>query len=98
MAIWSQKWYIVFPLIAVILGHWSLLLHGILLKAAWVEGTGCVITSTDSTLLAASFIYTMAFDFMVLTLTAWKLAFPKGGRSRLVEMIFGDGLVYFLVA
>lgn len=98
MAIWSQKWYIVCPLIAVILGHWSLLLHGILLKAAWVEGTGCVITSTDSTLLAASFIYTMAFDFMVLTLTAWKLAFPKGGRSRLVEMIFGDGLVYFLVA
>ena len=40
----------------------------------------------------------MAFDFIVLCLAAWKLAFPSGGRSRLVTLIFGDGLIYFLLA
>ena len=29
MAVWSRRWYIVVPLTLVILGHWSLLLHGI---------------------------------------------------------------------
>lgn len=28
IAVWSRKWYIIAPLILVILGHWSLLLHG----------------------------------------------------------------------
>ncbi|TRM62232.1 hypothetical protein BD626DRAFT_404195 [Schizophyllum amplum] len=98
MAIWSQKWFIVIPLVCVILAHWSLLLHGILLKATYVPGTGCVITQTDSKILAATFIYTMTFDFTVLCLTAWKLIFPAGGRSRLISLIFNDGLIYFVVA
>lgn len=98
MAIWEHKWYIVFPLLAAILGHWSLLLHGILLEAAWVEGTGCVITSTNNILLAASFIYTMAFDFLVLCLTIWKLAVPNNGGSKLTEMLSTDGVVYFIIA
>ena len=28
MAVWSQKWFIVVPLVALIIGHWSLLMHG----------------------------------------------------------------------
>ena len=28
MAVWSKKWYIVVALVSVIMGHWSLLLHG----------------------------------------------------------------------
>lgn len=28
MAVWSQRWFIVVPLVALILGHWSLLMHG----------------------------------------------------------------------
>lgn len=45
----------------------------------------------------------MAFDFTVLMLTAWKLviAAPSAtrvGRSMLVTLIFGDGLIYFVVA
>lgn len=98
MAVWSQKWYIVIPLVAVILGHWSLLLHGILLHATWVPEQGCVITTTDNKLLAVTFIYSMAFDFVVLTLTAYKLVYPATGRSRLVELIFNDGLIYFAIA
>lgn len=28
MAVWSQRWFIVVPLVAIIIAHWSLLLHG----------------------------------------------------------------------
>lgn len=98
IAVWSRNKYIVTFLALVILGHWSLLLHGILLKARWVDGAGCVIVSTNSRILAISFIYSMAFDFTVLCLTAYKLMSPQSGRSRLMELIFNDGLIYFLIA
>lgn len=73
-------------------------MSGILLKAMWVPQQGCVITETNSKLLAATFIYTMSFDFLVLFLTAYKLFQPNSGRSKLVELIFSDGLIYFLIA
>ncbi|KAH9941757.1 uncharacterized protein BXZ73DRAFT_41701 [Epithele typhae] len=101
MAVWSQAWYIVVPLVALIIGHWSLLLHGILLKAAWIPGTGCAITYTSNTILAATFIYSMCFDFCVLTLAAVKLGVamtPRRDRSRIVQLIFHDGLIFFVVA
>ncbi|KAI0049223.1 hypothetical protein FA95DRAFT_1651004 [Auriscalpium vulgare] len=99
MAVWGQRWYIVVPLTAIILGHWSLLLHGILLTAAWVPEAGCVITSTDSRILSVTFIYSMSLDLLVLILTGWKLAHPSSsGKSKLVDMIFTDGLVYFIIA
>jgi hypothetical protein len=99
MAVWSQKWYIVVPLVLVILGHWSLLLHGILIKASWDDATQtCAITGTSSQLLAVTFIYSMGFDFLVLCLTAYKLFFPATTRSRLVNLIFSDGLIYFVIA
>ncbi|KAF8191814.1 hypothetical protein BJ912DRAFT_849235 [Pholiota molesta] len=97
MAVWSRKWYIVVPLVGIIMGHWSLLLHGVLLKAQWLDGQ-CVITNTDNKLLAITFIYSMCFDFVVLLLTAFKLLYPKTGRSKLVELIFTDGLIFFLMA
>lgn len=71
---------------------------GVLLKAAWVPGQGCVITGTNNQLLAITFIYTMAFDFTVLSLTAYKLYFGSTARSRLVTLIFNDGLIYFAIA
>ncbi|KAI8976582.1 hypothetical protein BD414DRAFT_158407 [Trametes punicea] len=101
MAIWSQVWSIVGLLVIVILGHWSLLLHGILLKAAWIPGQGCVITHTSNKLLAVTFIYTMCFDFLVLVLAGYKLGITSVGRknrSKIVKLIFDDGLIYFVVA
>ncbi|CCL99579.1 uncharacterized protein FIBRA_01597 [Fibroporia radiculosa] len=99
IAVWSQNPYIVGLLVCVILGHWSLLLHGILIKAAWIPGSGCAITDTNNRVLAATFIYSMAFDFLVLTLTAWKLAIPRRReQSRIVQLIFGDGLIFFIIA
>lgn len=99
MAVWSRKWYIVVPLVVLILGNWSLLMHGVNLKTVWVEKQGCVIITTNTTVLAATFIYGMAFDFVVMSLTAIKLLQPTSGtRSRLGELIFRDGLIYFIVA
>lgn len=98
MAVWSQNRWLVIFLVLVILGHWSLLLHGVLLTAVWVPGQGCSITSTQNRILAISFIYSMVFDFIVLCLTAYKLLAPRTGRSRLVGLIFGDGLIYFVIA
>ncbi|EKM76703.1 hypothetical protein AGABI1DRAFT_115598 [Agaricus bisporus var. burnettii JB137-S8] len=98
MAVWNQNKYLVAFLVLVILGHWSLLLHGILLTAQWVTGIGCVISGTNNKILAISFIYTMVFDFTVLCLTAYKLLSPRTGRSQLVKLIFHDGLIYFLIA
>jgi hypothetical protein len=98
MAVWGQKWYIVAALVSISLGHWSLLLHGILLTATWIPGQGCLITSTDSKLLSATFIYSMIFDFTVLILTASKLVRPSGTKSQLVNMMFADGLYYFIIA
>ena len=71
---------------------------GVLLKAVWVPGQGCAIIETDSKLLAATFIYSMVFDFVVLILTAYKLLYPAVSRSRLVVLIFNDGLAYFAIA
>ena len=101
MAVWGMKWYIVGTLIAISLGHWSLLFHGILLTAIWVPGQGCAITSTNSKILCASFIYGMSFDLIVLLLTAFKLGQHSGPsipRSRLVHTMFTDGLYYFFIA
>ncbi|EDR06509.1 uncharacterized protein LACBIDRAFT_299963 [Laccaria bicolor S238N-H82] len=73
MAIWSQNKYIISLLILITLGHWSLILQGIQLKATWVDGVGCAITQTNNTILAATFIYSMCFDLIILLLNTYKL-------------------------
>ncbi|TFK46834.1 hypothetical protein OE88DRAFT_1637731 [Heliocybe sulcata] len=100
MAIWSQRRYIVIPLVIVILGHWSLILQGIQLTATFVPGQGCAIISTKTTILSATFIYTMVFDLIVTVLTGYKLIFdnPGGQRSSLMNRIWNDGLIYFFIA
>ncbi|KAK7677697.1 hypothetical protein QCA50_019388 [Cerrena zonata] len=97
MALWGHSLYIVVPLVLVILGHWTLILQGVLLKAAWVDGTGCVITHTNNTILAATFIYSMCLDLVVLLLSGSKLIRHRT-NSQLTTLLFKDGLIYFIVA
>ena len=73
-------------------------MQGILLHAKWEPSAGCVITQTKSRLLAITFIYSMGLDFIVMCLTAWKLVFRVTVRSRLMNLIFQDGLIYFIIA
>ena len=67
------------------------------MNAAWINGTGCVITKTNNTVLAATFIYSMCFDLIVLILSTARLLSQKGG-SQIVNMLFKDGLIFFLIA
>lgn len=104
MAIWSQNKYIVGFLVLMTFGHWSLILQGVQLRATWVDSVGCVITQTNNTVLAATFIYSMCFDFIVLLLSTYKLigvtckTIKFVGQSRLVQMLFEDGLIFFMIA
>jgi len=104
IAIWSQNKWIIGIIVLLILGHWSLILQGVLLKVIWVPGVGCTIVESNTTVLAATFIYSMGFDLVVLCLTAYKLAWTRrisgtsGIHSKLVRMVFSDGLVYFILA
>ncbi|KAF9482278.1 hypothetical protein BDN70DRAFT_875194 [Pholiota conissans] len=105
MAIWNLNKYVVGGLILIILGHWSLILQGVQLTAVWVDGAGCQIIKTNNKILAAIFIYSMCFDLTVLLLNLYKLLGKGAGvasnltsRSRLVHMIFADGLIFFIVA
>ncbi|KAH6917808.1 hypothetical protein BKA70DRAFT_1245344 [Coprinopsis sp. MPI-PUGE-AT-0042] len=98
-AVWGKSKKVAWPLGLIALGQWALLLHGVLLKAQWVPGQGCVITETSNTILAASFIYTMSFDFIVLVLVTVKLFIPnEDGRSSLVSRLLRDGFTFFTVA
>ncbi|KAF8918614.1 hypothetical protein CPB85DRAFT_995468 [Mucidula mucida] len=105
IAVYSHSRYITIALSILILGHWSLILQGVLLDAEWSpESNSCVITSTNNTILAATFIYSMVFDFIVLALNAYKLLRSNRdtgsamGSSRLGKLLFADGLVYFIIA
>ncbi|KAJ7634582.1 hypothetical protein FB45DRAFT_909244 [Roridomyces roridus] len=98
IAIWSQAMWIKILLTVIILGHWSLILQGVLLKAAWVaDANTCQIVSTNNKILAATFTYSMCFDLIVFLLNLYKLG-SRRGASGLTKMIFKDGLVFFFVA
>ncbi|EMD35616.1 hypothetical protein CERSUDRAFT_96730 [Gelatoporia subvermispora B] len=99
MAIWRMSLYVVIPLTVAILGHWSLLLHGVLLKAEWLDDA-CTIIYTENTILGATFIYAMCFDLIVLGLTGWGLIYQLGRRtsSPVASLIFKDGLIYLIIA
>ena len=72
---------------------------GVLVKASWVPGAGCQVTGSNNTILAATFIYSMCFDLVILLLSMYKLVLGvKGGRSQLMTLLFKDGLVYFFIA
>ncbi|RDB18872.1 hypothetical protein Hypma_014488 [Hypsizygus marmoreus] len=102
IAVWSQNKYIIGLLILVILGHWSLILQGVLLSATWVEGVGCVIISTNNRVLAATFIYSMLFDLLILVLNTHKLlnltSKRRFGMSTVARIISRDGLTFFIIA
>lgn len=115
IAVWSKPWYIVAPLIVLILGHFGILLHGkyptsylltpphpraaVTISGIWVPGKGCVTTYANEPVLMATYIYTMCFDFIILSLMTIKLykTSTAGAHSRLRNLIFKDGLIYFII-
>jgi len=99
MAIWKHSRRIVIPLVVLILGHWSLILMGVIVQTKWLPGTGCSLISTNHTVLSIMFLYSVCFDFLVLILSAWKLYDSEWkDHSQIAKILFKDGLVYFAVA
>ena len=72
-------------------------LLGLSIHASWDEVTGCFVTPAKPELIAAGFIYAICFDTIAFFVTAWKLVIPKQQSSKLVKLMFTDGLVYMLI-
>ena len=99
MAVWANT-YITIGLIVLILGQFGVIIRSMFnVKAAYVDGVGCVTLSIESNIFAAMYIYTMGVDFIVLFLTAFKtFSNRKASRSGLITLLFKDGVAYFAVA
>ncbi|KAH8099896.1 hypothetical protein BXZ70DRAFT_941747 [Cristinia sonorae] len=96
MVIWSAK-YVTIVLSILCVGHWGVVMSATTVRTEQVPGQGCVAVETKRVLLMLVFIYTLAFDATIFLLTAWKLSGGRDYHSRLVRMLFRDGLVYFLL-
>ncbi|KAF9237390.1 hypothetical protein BU15DRAFT_76103 [Melanogaster broomeanus] len=103
-ALWSHNKWITGLTVLIVVGHWSLILQGVVQTATWIPSVGCAIVELDTTILAATFVYAMCFNFVMLCLTAYKLAQSQrctsasGLHNKLFRIIFSDGLVYFIFA
>jgi hypothetical protein len=74
---WLRQLYIVAPERP----HWSLLLHGILLKAMWDPSQGCISTEANNAILSAT---------LVPCLTGFKLFYLSAGCSHIVTLIIRE--------
>ncbi|KDQ64813.1 hypothetical protein JAAARDRAFT_116772 [Jaapia argillacea MUCL 33604] len=98
VALWERRWKIVVPVGILSLGQWALLWYGMfIVKAEWVpSANACVVVKNNHVFLNIVFFYTMAFDCIILLLTTAALM-RQTSRSGLWDLLFRDGLVYFLV-
>ena len=71
---------------------------GVVSKGIWLPDVGCASIEMGTKSLAAAFIFSMVFDFIILMLTGYKLCNPAVGHTKLVVLIFNDGLFYFAIA
>ncbi|KZW03904.1 hypothetical protein EXIGLDRAFT_663273 [Exidia glandulosa HHB12029] len=98
IAVWERKLIVVLPLVALHLGQWAILLHSVVsVRATWVPAANtCVVTGNSPTMLNIVYFYTMSFDFVILCTTCMGLLMSSS-RSSLWQLLFRDGIVYFLV-
>jgi len=104
IAIWSRHPYVLYPFIILNLGQWALLLHSVVtLRASWsAAANACVIVAAPPINLNLLYLWTMAFDFLVMVMSfIGLLRMPghvglKGGG--LWNLLIRDGLAFFLVA
>ncbi|KAI0081513.1 hypothetical protein K474DRAFT_1671729 [Panus rudis PR-1116 ss-1] len=97
IAVWQRSKWIVGLIIVLTLGHWSLILHGPITRTSRRPTGECIIEHVQINFLAANFIYSMAYDLVILLLTAYKITRFTNGRYRgVIRVLFQDGLVFFL--
>lgn len=95
-ALLIQSWFCTIPLSIHAYRSTDTFLTG----ATWLPGMGCFTLHTTAVGLSVTFIYSICFDFIVLCLCTFKLLGGTQGyrRSRLVNLVFQDGLIYFIAA
>lgn len=105
IAVYGFSKPIIAVLVILILGHWSLILLGIQIKAVWNDNQhACTVDSgSHIAIMTATFVYSTCFTLIVFLLNAYRLySCRKGqnvlGESRVVWIVFSDGLVYFFIA
>ncbi|KAH8077388.1 hypothetical protein BXZ70DRAFT_1053740 [Cristinia sonorae] len=103
MALWSLDVKAVGPLVILTLGQWTLVVLNVTFPGQSFFTIGAsqdiIIISGPSIFkfvpyLPTFFIYTAAFDTIVVGLTLWKLLYPWTRRARLVDRMLKDGIVY----
>jgi len=102
IALWGRDLRVVVPVGILHMGQWAISLHnGFIAKEHWGDvgggDQGCVFTDVAYRFMKLQFIYTMIFDFVVLTLALWALL-RVPGRSTLWKLLFLDGIIYFVLA
>ncbi|KAF8302625.1 hypothetical protein DL93DRAFT_465819 [Clavulina sp. PMI_390] len=99
IAVWNRRYFITIPLVILSLGQWGILFHGIAtVRSSWnATASACVVDAVPPVFVELIYLYTMSFDLIVLILTTAGLVLSPG-RSSLWQLLFRQGIVYFLVA
>ena len=100
MAVWRNNLYVVSGVSVLLLGYWGTLIHDILIFGArWDDEIGgCVITISNANYVMGVFIYAMVVDLIILCLMARKTGIRMDNRTKLITILFMDGLLYFILA
>ncbi|KAG9019852.1 hypothetical protein FRB90_003442 [Tulasnella sp. 427] len=99
-AVWHQKKRVWIPLGCMLLVQIILWIQTFRYsRSEWNEQRrSCVILATaPNPLIVAVFSYTMAFDFVIMALCAYRL-FKARSSSAISNLLFRDGIVYFAAA
>ncbi|OBZ77106.1 hypothetical protein A0H81_03541 [Grifola frondosa] len=98
--LWGRNLMIVIPFGVLCLGHWALLWRGMFTVQATYDATkgACSVSMTNHLFLNIMLFMTMGFDLIILVFTVAALVFKRDNRSNTLQLLFTDGLVYFIAA
>ena len=64
----------------------------------WDQAQGCIFAPAHRQAQLATLIYSLIFDFVITALATYKLTRGPARTSRVANLLFKDGLIYYLVA
>ncbi|KAG9032103.1 hypothetical protein FRB95_001880 [Tulasnella sp. JGI-2019a] len=104
IAIWSRSRNIMYPLMALFLGQWAIIIYNaVTVSASWSsDANACVIKAAPMINLKLIYIYATFFDLTMLTATITGLCrlHSRTGETfgnRLSGLLLKDGVIFFLV-
>jgi len=100
IAIWGRRPAVYIPLLFLLLGQVVICLLDVCTLVTYWDPVigGCIMTHSVSSTTPLVYVYTIVLNAIVLALTTAGLLTHLRTRSKIVTMLFTDGLVYFIVA